>query len=552
MERSSLRWWRNVGSKRTSWARTAFVLAPIFVPGLAPLGGDPVARARPERAGDLPPIEQVLLDLRAKYKQEEKKYDALVAKVDKAVRKALASTPLPGDADPTRHLDRHPFVVLVNELAAAARAGAGKTSPATAAFVGAYPWSPQLELVEGLQYGSDRPVPSHESGFLSLGNLPDPPPGFPELCVNQYLYGLHEIAGWQSGVGLGPKKLLTFRGRTPKDPPPALATALPAWEALRVYLQGSLPEVALFAIPELTHRIHARLVERRRSADGKAAPMDELLALLDAHWNGFRFQSPYSKTPTAFVVPVYALIADRKGFVYRFDSGAHYGTTGDIPFVSVVTLRRYAQVMRSETLEVGAFIAKDAPASAATDAFWRDCVYLGRYRALVDLFVRALLAPGHALPAYLEGLDYPGGKAPDERAALGSLDGIARRHALLLWAQAGKDPTALADFLHDNLLDLEINRFPKNAALDRELAYLAKKREAELLATLQDRLTKARDPAGEPCDLEREFSPHATYLDATSEPATGCLLHSFHSFHAPVADTIRAVAYEVVLAELGK
>lgn len=551
MERSSLRWWRNVGS-RQAWRRIGAALASLLALGPASFGGDPVPRARPERAGDPPAIDQVLLELRAKYEQEEKRYDALVVKVDKAVRKALAGTALPGDPDPARHLDRHPYVVLVNELSAAARAGAGKTSPAAAALVSAHPWSPQLELAAGLQYGSDRPVPSHENGFISLGSLPEPAPGFPELCINQYLYGLHEIAGWQAGVGAGPKKELLFRGRTAKDPPPALVTSLPAWEALRVYLQGSLPEVALFAIPELTHRIHARLAERRRSTDDKAAPMDELLALLDAHWNGFKFQSPYSKAPTAFVVPVYALIADREGFVYRFDTGAHYGTTGDIPFVSVLTMQDYARAMRSEQFTPGDFISKGAGASAATEAFWRDCAYLGRYRALVDLFVRALLTPEHALPAYLQDFDYPGGKAPGERAATRALDGIARRHALLLWARAGEDPVALADFLHENLLDLEVNRFPKNAALDRELAYLAKKREAELLAALLERLEQEREAAGKPGDLERELSPHAAYLDPASEANASYAVHSFGSFHAPVAQAIRAAAYEVVLAELGR
>jgi len=532
---------RKVRRGRYSQGGVGLVLAPSLLALVPALFGGQAERPTPD---------QLFLDLRAKYKQDDKKYDALVTKVDKAVRKALASTALPGDTDPGRHLDRHPFVTLVNELSAAAKTGAGKASAAATAFVTSYPWSSQLELAEGLQYGSDRPIPPHESGFIRLGNLPEPAPGFPELLVNQYLFGLHEIAGWQSGVEQ--KTPLAFRGRTPRAPPPAMARALPTWEALRLYLQGVLPEVALFAIPELTHRIHARLAERRRSADGKAAPMDELLALLDAHWNGFFFQSPNSKIRTAFVVPVSALIADRRGFVYRFAEGEHYGGTGDIPFVSVLTLQSYAKAMRSEQFTPRDFIAKEAGASAATQAFWQDCVYLGRYRALVDLFVRALLAPGHPLPAYLESFEYPGTKMPDERSTARALEDVGRKHALLLWAFVGNDPVALADFLHENLLDLEVNRFPKNTSLERELAYLGKKREAELLAAIQSRLTKERDPAGKPGDLEREFSPHATYLDPASEAATGYLVHSFHSFHAPLARAIRDAAYEVLLAELGK
>src|SRR5262245_19551885 len=221
MERLALRWWRSVGGVG-SRRGAALVLALLGLGGTS--SGDPAPRVRQGSGADRPAVEQVLRELWTKYKQDEKKLDAFVVKVDKAVHKALASTVLPGDADPARHLDTHPFVVRVNELAAAARAAAGKPSAAAAAFVTSHPWSKQLELVEGLQYGSDRPVPPHENGFIRLGKLPEPVPGFPELCVNQYLFGLHEIAGWQSGVS--EKPALAFRGRTAKDPPPALASSL--------------------------------------------------------------------------------------------------------------------------------------------------------------------------------------------------------------------------------------------------------------------------------------------------------------------------------------
>jgi len=543
MERSSLRSRWKASCLRTA-GEECLTQGVLFLT-LASFGGEPTTLSG--GSGDRPTIEQVLAGLRAKYKPDDKKYDALVVKIDKAVRKALASAAFPDD--PARHMDTHPYVALVNQLSAAAKAGAGKTSPAATAFVTTYPWNKQLELAEGLQFGSDRPIPPHESGFIRLGKLPEPAPGFPELCVNQYLFGLHEIAGWQAGVEQ--KSPLAFRGRMPKDPPPPMATALPVWEALRLYLEGTLPEVELFAIPELTHVIHARLAERR-AAGGRPAPMDELLALLDAHWNGFFFQSPFSKNRTAIVVPVFALIADRKGFVYRFPEGEHYGGTGDIPFVNVLTIQSYAKAMRSEQFSTGDLIAKEGAAGAATQAFWQDCVYLSRYRALVDLFVRALLAPGYPLPSYLQSFEYPGAKLPDERAAARSLEDVGRKHALLLWASVGNDPVALADFLHQNLLDLEVNRFPKNSSLERELTYLCKKREAELLAALQSRLAKERDPAGKPGDLERGFSPNATYLDPASEAATGYLLASFHAFHAPLAQVIRDAAYEAVLPELGK
>jgi hypothetical protein len=220
--------------------------------------------------------------------------------------------------------------------------------------------------------------------------------------------------------------------------------------------------------------------------------------------------------------------------------------------VNVLTIQSYAKVMRSEEFSTGDLISKEGAAGVATQAFWQDCVYLGRYRALVDLFVRALLAPAYPLPSYLESLDYPGAKLPDDRAAARSLEDVGRKQALLIWASVGNDPVALADFLHENLLDMEVNRFPKNASLERELAFLCKKREAELLASIQARLAKERDPAGKPGDLERAYSPNATYLDPASEAATGYLLASFHSFHAPLAPVIRDAAYEAVLPELGK
>src|SRR5262249_38062429 len=238
-------------------------------------------------AADRPPSEELLRQLNEKYKNDDKKYAALIAKVDKAVRKALASAPFPGSsAAAPRALDTHPYLKLVEELSAAVRAKPAKAPvPAADDPLARHPCCAQLELLEGIQYGSDRPVPTHENGFIELGDLPVPGPELPPPCVNAYLFGLQQIVGCRASAAEA-KKQLAFRGRTPKDPAPALESELPAWEALRVYLRGSLPEVSLYAIPRLTHLIHARLAERRRTAD-QPAPMDELLALLDARWNGF-------------------------------------------------------------------------------------------------------------------------------------------------------------------------------------------------------------------------------------------------------------------------
>src|SRR5262245_46062901 len=110
---------RGLGSRR----RPAGWLAPMLALAVAPSGGDPVPGA-PVQTGDRPTIDEVLAGLLVKYKQDDKKYDALIAKIDKAVRKALASAAFPDD--PARHFDTHPQVALVNQLTAAAKAGAGK------------------------------------------------------------------------------------------------------------------------------------------------------------------------------------------------------------------------------------------------------------------------------------------------------------------------------------------------------------------------------------------------------------------------------------------
>lgn len=531
------------------WSR-ARALARAGALGLVAWLAGAATWGAPQASAEPLPVDEALRELRGKYKDNDKKYEALLAKIDKAVRKALASTPLPGGTEEApRMLAAHPYLVLVDELSQALRAKPAKTAaPLACEWLARYPWDPELELVEGLRYGSDRPVPTHENGFIELGELPEFGAALPEPEVNQYLFGLQEIVGWQASVREEKKQLL-FRARTPQDPPRGPAHELPAWEGLRVYLQGSLPEVTLYAMPRLTHLIHARLAELRR-VDGKPAPMDEMLALLDAHWNGFTFRTPGSKSRIAVAMPVFSLIADRQGFVYHFQTGAHLGGTGDIPFVSDVTLREYAQALRGQSLGMQDFVAHAPITTAVRDAFWQDCVYLARYRGLVELFVRSILAPTSALPASLAEADFVNG-APTERTSGPELD-VPRKHALLLWADAGRDPKALAELLHARMLDLELNRYPKNCSLQRELTHLARTRQSEILAALVARVQRERSATGAPADFEREFSPHATYLDPTSPAASDHLVHSHHAFHALLRDTIRAAATAVVRAELGK
>jgi hypothetical protein len=493
--------------------------------------------------GEASPLDAVLAEVVTQHKGDAKKLEALVAKVDKAVRKALATTPYPGSTpDAPRTLDSHPYLALVADLTAAARARSAKPSARASELLGRFPWSEQLDFVVGLEFGSDRPVPEHENGFIALGERRRPT-ALNESCTNSYLFGLHEIVGWQGSVQR--KKTLAFRARAAKDPVPAMEKALAPVEALSVYLQGALPEVPLLAIPELTHRIHSRLAERR-SAGGKPAPMDEMLAFLDARWNAFTFQAPGTKGRTAVALPVFQLISDRQAFPYGFEIGEHLGGVGDIPFVSDPSLRHYAQVFRREEIEVREFIADSERAAAARAAFWQDCVYLARYRALVETFARAILAPDQPFPAFMEAFDHVGGAAPASREQARTLD-APRKHALVLWAFAGKDPSALADFVHENVLDLELNHFPKNAALASEFAYAVRNRDRELLSRIVERVTSA---AGG--DFACEFSPHETLLDPTSQAATGYLVHSFQAFQAPVATAIRAAAFAVVRAELGQ
>jgi hypothetical protein len=407
-----------------------------------------------------------------------------------------------------------------------------------------FPWDTELELVLGLQFGSDRPVPQHENGFIELGSAPEGFPGYPDLLPNEYLWGLDEIVSWQNAVG--GKSGRDFAGRGPKEASSS-ATEMPAGEAVRVGLLGALPDVPLFAIPELTRRIHARLAERRRSASGEAAVMDQVLAFLDSKWNGFTFQAPYSEDTFAIVRPVHALYTENNGFLGHFPTAQHLSEVGDMPFVAVQTYAQHANAFQGEQKTAREFVG----APGGGERFLSECNYLAGYKKLVDELVRALLAPNLPFPRYLAVFDYPQGKSPAARDAAGY--DVPRAHALLAWAHAGKDPLALADFLHDELLTQETNQFPSETSPAIALTLLVRQREQELLAGIAEKIRAEREAhAGEPGPFEREFSPFPTYLETTGTPATVHLLHSFHAFHEPVTSAIRDAAFAVVLKELGR
>lgn len=508
-----------------------------------PLGN---AATGPSHLADDPSVDELMRAARTNFKRSDRRYEALVDEVEEAVLEAIAGATWrggPGEGV-EKPLREHPFFTLVDALADEARTVAGrkKNSEQTTALLTKYPWGSQLELLLGIAYGSDRPVPDHQNGFIDLGTAPAPPPGFPDLVTNLYLYGLGEIVGWQYRVK--PGKRPKYEEREPKDRP-LMATELPAWERLRIYLQGTLPEVPLFAIPQLTHRIHSRLAERRRAASGDPPHMDELLAFLDSKWNGFAFDIVDSKVRMTVVQPVHALFTDEAGFAFQFEPSRRLASVGDLPFISIQTFQQYAVVFRGERVGPGDFIGKTPAAIAVQGQFARESNYLARYRELVDVFVRAILAPDLRYPTYLANFDYPGGKVPEAREIDYAFD-MPRLHALMVWAYVGKDPGALADFLYDHLLHKELNRFPSEVALTVQLTLLVRDMAPEMLQAIAARIAQGGG------DYEREFSPHVTYRDAQGTAAPTYLAHSFHAFHRPRAELIREVARAVVLEEIGE
>jgi hypothetical protein len=501
-------------------------------------------------------VDAAMAKLAAKYKQQDKKYDALADAIEKEIAKSLNATVwlTAEEAGTARTLGEHPYFARGSELARAAQANAaGGDAKAVArrkALLAKFPWIPRVELDVGLDGGTDRPVPKNDKGFIDLGASPDPFPGFPELSTNQYLYGLQEIVGWRAGVKAGKKA--GFDGRDPKKPP-AMEIALPGYERVRVLLMGTMPDIALLALPELSHAIHTRLAERRRGTSNDPAPMDEELALLDSKWDGFVFDVPWSKDRMTVVQPILPLMTDRKGFFYRFKDSAHIAEVGDLPFISIQTYPQFAQAFLGQKLGRGDFIKTSAGGKAANDAFLVHTGYLVRYRTLVDQIARAVLFPSLRYPEYLAYLDYPKDKMPGERKADPDFD-VARKHAVLLWAWAGGDPAKVADWLQDHLLEKDENRFPQNVGLSAVLTSVVRKEEPEMLRAIAARIADDRKAAGAkgPGEFEREFSPYPTYLDVQGEPSSDLLLASFHAFHERAAKVVREVAAAAVEKEVGK
>jgi hypothetical protein len=357
--------------------------------------------------------------------------------------------------------------------------------------------------------------------------------------VNSYLYGLQEIVGWQFAVDS--RKSLAFTGRGPDDGPVALGE-LPAGESLRVQLEGSPPNVDLWALPALCHAIHTRLAERIAAEDAPAARMDEVLAFLDSKWNGFTFQPPYTKDRLPFVFTAHRLFTDGRGFAFRFPSSAHLASVGDVPFMSNTSYVEFAQRFMELGVSTIDFVRRTPDSQAVLERFRAESTYLARYKMLIELIAHAVLTPNLRLPGYLRAYDFPEGVAPTERVLDARFD-VPRKHALLLWAYAAKDPVAVADFLYENLFSIEGNQFPADVSLPVQLTLLVREKEPEMLAAVLGRIVAERPESGVPGDFEREFSPHATYLDSSAETAADYLIESFSRFHEPVFRVIREAAH---------
>lgn len=500
-------------------------------------------------------VDDLMGALRRKFQKSTKEYDAAVERIDEAVNSAIKeATWLGGLGDGTeRPLAEHPFFTLIDRLAkdALEPTKEKKNSKEKVALLTQYPWSSSPEFLLGLSYGAEREISKHSRGFISLGQAPVPLPGFPDLLVNHYLYGLDEIVGWNYRVRRG--KQPKYEGRSVKTLP-ELATVLPSWERLRVHLLGSTPEVALFAIPQLTRQIHSRLAERRSEGSSERPHMDEFLTLLDSKWDGFVFDGPGARENTAFVIPAHWLFTDTRGFSYQFRASQALAGVGDLPFLAIQTFEQFATLYRNESLTRWDFIGSTPKAVEVRRQFDQESSYLIAYKKLIDMIVRAILVPNTRYPTYMASYDYPGGRVPPVREVDYAFD-MPRRHAPLVWAYVGKDPEALADFLYDEFLSNEAYCFPQRESLSTQFLLRSREMESEMLKSIAERM--AGDSGGAPerdnaaaGDFEREFSPHLTYRTARGDRSAAFLAFSYHSFHGLPARVIREAAREAIFKEL--
>lgn len=534
----------------------------IGVPFLSATEPDDPDGSKPWARLEKVSAEKILEQLKKKYKSNLKKYRALEKKIKKSVDAALAkamwrSGPAPGIERPVKE---HPLMELVDRLSdAALESSDSKNDQAEKQkLFDKNPWGNRLELVLGLEFGSDRPIPDHKNGFINLGEAPEVVAGYPELLFNRYMFAFQEIVGWQFGVKQS--KSLNYDGRKKVSrKKTTMALDLPPWEGIRLYLKGIKPEVPLFAIPWLTHEIHSEMVDLRRSEMGELSYMDEVLAFKESKWNGFFFKDPYSRKIEAFVQPVHALYTEKGGFVFRFPVSRELAARGDLPFVSDTTYQSYADRFLGLTVSVGDLVRDTQDASTAKNKYMAESTYLARYKCLIDLIVRAVLTPSLDYPQYLNAFDYQEGKRPtrDIETVTKELD-MPRKHALLVWAFANKEPIDLARLLHEELLVQEANRFSNDVSLPVQFTIYVRKNEERMVEAVINRIKtereggEARSGAGLATgDFEREFSPFLQKGEVSGIFHSDYLAASYHSFQQPAEEAVRAAALECVFKEIG-
>lgn len=489
-----------------------------------------LAASQPVRAQqDADDVDELLRRVETTYARKEEALVALVADVAQAVEAELAVATFTAADGEARALAEHPFLALVAELSTSARARAAgkKNPPEVTAVLRDFPWPSELELTRGLEFGADRAIPRNHDGFIELKGAPSPLPGYPELFVNRVLFGTGELASWQTGVERK-NSALSWGGRRRTERVP-LAEALPPWEELRVWLTGTVPDVPLLALPELTLRLHLRLAEHRRKAGKEHARVDALLGLLDATWNGFVIDVPYRATGLACSTPILPLLANRAGFFYRFAESRRMESVGDLPFLAVQTQAEYARKLRKQRVTPQDLMERNAKAEESTRVLTTDVNWLIRYVALLDLVARALLCPEVPYPQAIAVYDYPNA-TPPPRAQDYTYD-VPRRHALILWAALGANPERLADWLWDEVLSNEENAFPHEASLAVAFLERARTLEPELLEQAKTALAASDSTL---------FGSTSAW---TSDPALANLLaHDFHAAHSSLGDVIRAAA----------
>jgi hypothetical protein len=335
-------------------------------------------------------------------------------------------------------------------------------------------------------------------------------------------------------------------GRGKKETP-KMEEDLPPWEKIRTYLYGSRPEASLYAAPALIHAIHTRLQERRRGEMGRLSLMDETLAFMDSKWNGFICESPYSKKPIALAIPLHTLYAKKGGYIYRFPYAGRLTLAGDVPFLSDCTYQEYGERFLNLKVGVGGFIRETADARKVTEAYRAASLYLVRYKCLVESIVMAVLFPNVRYPSHLKNFDFRGGEAVDplDRKIQKNLD-MPRKHALMVWAYAEKDPKKLADYLHDNLLSREANRFPNDISLLAQFTALVRKNDRAMVKAITDRISKEGSE-----EYRMEFCPYQEYGATSGSWHSDYLVSSYHTFHSRLSDVIREAALSCVIDEIG-